>query len=1155
MDDDINKSPETGSDAETGLSRQRRSLSSGIRFIPRDRGPSVRIEDNDPSTSQSLPVMTPEQEAARRKLGLELDEANREALDAMRRRWEQAGDEGFSVTIDEEVDPDNLPPDLLVEEYFNGQSVRMETPEAYAKHLIKEYARSEWSLDLDPDETLITTLYIESQGASAPYRANVAYQMTLTQAMLSNWQQSGSGDWFDHLGHLAAYREGGYSINLTRQAITKQDCVAYEAVYRKTTPQRYDASTHLKIQAARFKQFVWQADLQPHYFDYLDRFWARHSLGYNLLIKGGLLRAAYIQARERSLSQDDKSLVLEALGLSHSQEWENLRFLDFRDAPLRQSMGFCQLIIHGYIATDIIVLNDYGTGRLLMYIPGNSSPWHAFESQIAAKDWIGTVCKDLAKRRALEGHFSAVDDGDGLFFSGVQTALEGMAIYPRTLSAATGSWAPRNTVAFSQPIMPWPFSHFRDNAKNRYQSDARQIIHTQSDYRKEVFRHGLTNAVTATGLIAMVVPELLPVIVGLSLGLVGVGVDQAIEGRTLEEREEGLARVAFGVMNALPLAAEVVEEGYAVIREVTGGKEVGEGAGREWLMTDEQRAADEASDVSDTKDSQEKRQLDDEWHNAKANADDWQAIARYEAQTPLERSQARVLVPEPPALHSLKPAMRRLLRRLESPQSLEELQPTTTRGAGTIYSRDDTSPQFIQLHDKVYHIKWVRSEGQFRIYSEFDPSLPGPFIQKLKSGEWDLDLKPGLRGGESYDGSVENPIFGQVTRNRNADIPVVLQRDIPKIQVELPMDGIERTDDQYFIMLNGKRTSVYFDADADVACWKTSPIDYVWRDGAGEWRGGDAAAYKRVEAKLPRSVDTYVYTFARLPRLPESPTPIAREVHHIWMGSRLPGDGLLANIEKNALKSPDLKFTLHIDIGKETALSELTSRFAELPNVHISPLKDEPFYEGFLKSRNAELFDYFRHGDYQNLAAASDVLRYRLIYEYGGIYMDCDDTLLRSFAGIDLNAGPNDVLMGNEVHADSFGYVGPNTSHFASHPRNPVLKQLLDEIRVRYQKTDPAFFKTPRPHIDTSTEALRVATREQMRPYMIKIFELTGPRVFSDVISELRPDYFELLARTEKMQGSSVVASAYTEQFEAVRDFYFPFKRKAPIFAGSANEW
>lgn len=58
------------------------------------------------------------------------------------------------------------------------------------------------------------------------------------------------------------------------------------------------------------------------------------------------------------------------------------------------------------------------------------------------------------------------------------------------------------------------------------------------------------------GGVAIVFPELIPVIAGLSLALVGLGVDAAVNGRTLDARQTGLGRIAFGVLNALPIIAE-----------------------------------------------------------------------------------------------------------------------------------------------------------------------------------------------------------------------------------------------------------------------------------------------------------------------------------------------------------------------------------------------------------------------------------------------------------------------------------------------------------------------------------------------------------------------------------------------------------------------
>ncbi|MDB6050552.1 MAG: glycosyltransferase sugar-binding domain-conteining protein [Pseudomonas sp.] len=1024
--------------------------------------------------------------------------------------------------------------DPLADEFFKSLCIKYESPEEYAKETVRTYTQRKWDILLDPDEMVIATLYIETAGRQAPFNASVAFAMTLTEAMLRNWQQNGSGDLFEHLGRLEGYRPGGYAVNLVQHPLALWNSVAYEAVYRKTTPQRYDVSTHLPIRADEFKQYVWDCNLQAHYKKRLAQFWTEHGSHYHLLIKGSLLKAVYTQAAAGALTVEDKGFLLRALGLDAGQPWETLTWEHFVNAPLSSFTTFRELIVYRYTATDIIAIKNELTGRIVIYIPGNSSPLHGFDSEQLAIEWLGQQCRDPRRRKALESHFRMEDDGDGPFLSGLHAALAGIAVYPKFLNQATGYWPPRSTIRFGPAIEEWPFSHFRQNLKDRLDSDAVQAIHSQSDYWKAAAGQGVTDAILVLGAVVMVAPEVTPLLAALSIALVGLGVDETVEGRDKAQKEQGLEHIRFGVLNALPIIAE------GVVGAVEAGRVARE-------AVEDSRWGDEIDVDADALATSESRAAEEEQARLAEQA-------RHKAIDDTERGFGI----EPEGLRSLRPLMRTRLKALEYPEALNEGAWSSVNGANEAYQRfnyqTNATEYFIRLHSRVYRVEWVDAASQFRIIPAYGEGPTGPFVKELGLGRWDLDLKPGLRGGESFDGSSITPIdIGVASPQPLPDAPVVIQPDIPKIQIEIPMDGVESAENRYFIPLDGKRTRVYYDADPQLPGWTLSSGEYVWRSEAGEWRSADAAAYKKLTSKIPQSKKYQIYKFPRLPELPANATPVPREVHYIWMGNRIPGEQLLTNLSRNASRSPDLVFTLHIDIDNELAFHDLSSRFVNHPNVHISRLKDEAFYSGFLKSEIAPLFSYFRYGDYQNLAAASDVLRYRLIYEYGGIYMDCDDIILGSFKEVSLDAGPCDVLMGNEVSAPSFNYVGPNTSHFASHPRNPVLKELLREMHARYVNEDPVFFTTPRPRIDTSTEQLRVASKAVMATYMIKIFELTGPSVFSDVIRKLRPDYFDLLARS--LKPDVINATAYTERMEAARDFYFPFKRKAPIVAGSANEW
>ncbi|MDC3737611.1 glycosyltransferase sugar-binding domain-conteining protein [Pseudomonas syringae pv. syringae] len=1029
---------------------------------------------------------------------------------------DRAGDDDSDAEFWARVDED-----YSVSDYFRLNPISLQSPAALAARDVAQECQSRWGIEIDPDDTLIATLYIEDPKLyPAPHRANVAHSMTLTEALLRNWQQNGNGDWFDHLGHLQPHHEDGLDCQVVDEKLPSYDCVAYEAVYRKSAPQHYDSTTQLRLTAEAFKQYIWDHNLQAGYLAYLKQFWQAHADDYNLMLKAGLFRAAWLQAEENTLKAEHKDMVLEALGLPADQGWKQLSFDAFVAAPISTRVTISELQVHGYSAADIMVIRSADSPTVLLYIPGNSSPIHTFANADALKDWIALMCKDPGKRRSFEGHFSAADDVDGFFYSGVATALRGFAVYPKLLDAATGAWNPRKLVQFGEPLQPWPFSHFKHRVKAKSEADALQKIRSHSDYWKEEASSGLSECVSVLGGVAIVFPELIPVIAGLSLALVGLGVDAAVNGRTLDARQTGLGRIAFGVLNALPINAE-------------GGAAVE--AGAETGLIDEARGGYEVSGPMTPIDPV------------------------------IEVEPIPVFREEPPALRSLDAKMRRLLRALEVTQDLPGLASGEVAG---IYPLQGKS--YIELHDQAFRVEWVPQEKQYRIRSDSDPRVWGPYVKTIDTGYWDLDLKLGLRGGESFDGS-RLPPASEADSAVVAVIPdepaIEVQRWGPKVQVELPLDQImvEEVQSQakgtvvekYFIQIGGIRKNVYY--DADIPCWRTdsSSNGLVWLDRNGVWNSGSADAFRKVEARLPQSRRFEIYAFPRVPTLPADAEPVSRVVHHIWLGERMPGDNLLQKMLDNMRTSPDLRFELHIDINHPTAHQQLLDYFSAHPQMQISRLKEEAFFADFLSGENGEAFNYFMQSDNRNYAAASDILRYRLINEYGGIYLDCDDTIDVPFARTPLKAGPNDVLLGRRLEAPQLSYNGPGNSHFASHPDNPVLKRMLKEINTRFQnekQTNKAFFSTRRPFIDHSSEALRSASRDRMTPYMTRISDLTGPKLMSDVLRTLRPDYFDLLERSY-LPVDEVLSVLYIEHLNEAVDFYFPFKGRAKITPGSENGW
>ncbi|MCS2160293.1 hypothetical protein MUU47_03955 [Scandinavium sp. H11S7] len=109
--------------------------------------------------------------------------------------------------------------------------------------------------------------------------------------------------------------------------------------------------------------------------------------------------------------------------------------------------------------------------------------------------------------------------------------------------------------------------------------------------------------------------------------------------------------------------------------------------------------------------------------------------------------------------------------------------------------------------------------------------------------------------------------------------------------------------------------------------------------------------------------------------------------HWIWMGSR-PPHYLLENIARFRRLDSEKTFTYHLWLDQNYALPlsypqegvcihQITSAFRS-----VSPFKLLPRLEGiFLREK---------FGAFNNIAAASDIARYAILYTMGGIYMDAD---------------------------------------------------------------------------------------------------------------------------------------------------------------------
>ncbi len=380
-----------------------------------------------------------------------------------------------------DLNPDNVARPLQMRDELNAavNIALPQTPAQFGARLIKE----KWGADIDPQTALLVTLDYDYKGHPAQdgiHQGQLANSQSLLQALLSNYQTVGDGRFAENAFGLYTPPDLGPSVQIVAQVDEFADHGSgnhqtYEGIYRQTTPQAYGPSTQITLKPANFKKWVWELDLQGLYKAYLDQAWstdaalvAPQAYGLRTSVKAAFVMSAWLQRQEQRLSEQGLKLAMQAAGLPLDQAWETLT-TESLQAPTRipPTVTARRLRLYRYTTTDIWTFRVAASPRVLMYIPGNSSPLHDFADVSQLHQWVVKQSNTSDTKQALAAHFIEDDRQDGTFHAGLLTALNGMAIYPQkhwlTNNAGffnnDGYWDPAEYIGFDdQPPATDPFA-------------------------------------------------------------------------------------------------------------------------------------------------------------------------------------------------------------------------------------------------------------------------------------------------------------------------------------------------------------------------------------------------------------------------------------------------------------------------------------------------------------------------------------------------------------------------------------------------------------------------------------------------------------------------------------------------------------------------
>lgn len=335
----------------------------------------------------------------------------------------------------------------------------------------------------------------------------------------------------------------------------------YNGLYRRTAPQEYSARTHIPVAAEALRNFIDTLDLHTHYIAQLDQWWSTRRSDYTLALRIAFIAACNKQVAEGSLSDAGQTLAWQASGLAHTPSWHSL-WLEDRPYPVITAR---LLNLYGYVASDILCIENTSSGTTLLHIPGNSAPFHEFADVASMHKWVAEQCRQPETCAALAAHFPMDAHPDGLSFSGLDTVMKGLALWPEPHHfdtqhsgfATSGLWPPSLYVNYEpdtySPLLDGDvFEALTRRINSRSYADADFAITTDAQASVARWQGYLATTLNLLAPLALLIPEIAPLLFAGGVAQAGLGVDQLLTARNKDQQANAIENIGFGLLNAVP---------------------------------------------------------------------------------------------------------------------------------------------------------------------------------------------------------------------------------------------------------------------------------------------------------------------------------------------------------------------------------------------------------------------------------------------------------------------------------------------------------------------------------------------------------------------------------------------------------------------------
>lgn len=293
----------------------------------------------------------------------------------------------------------------------------------------------------------------------------------------------------------------------------------------------YGVHNEFRLLPSRLMALDWTRDFYTEYKASLDRYWQDHGDDYRALLKGRFIAVCRAECRQGRLSLEDyHALMACAVPGLDLRSGVTLAQLNASQRGIAHGTVRC-FDLYGYRSTDILHFVLAGD-RQFLYLPDvDHARLIRFTSTERLQTWVLEQARDRKQRAQLVSHFSLYLRQDGKTYSGVDSALQGLA---------DGRWSPAATIdRDDSPIDGDVFSHLLSQTRERQYSDADTLIQCNGELNEKLW---IANLSAFEQVVLPMVPVSWPL--GLAtaaagVALLGLGIDRTVNGDSLAERRQG----------------------------------------------------------------------------------------------------------------------------------------------------------------------------------------------------------------------------------------------------------------------------------------------------------------------------------------------------------------------------------------------------------------------------------------------------------------------------------------------------------------------------------------------------------------------------------------------------------------------------------------